>query len=209
MSANVYTRIAEQYQLPASDEAIERFLLDVAPTLPREEREAIVTALQTDEIGGAPAYATADLPRDVPVFSIDEAPPVVRPNAIARLVGELAAAVETRVSQRLDTMLDRALDRLQQQTSLPSRHESSDAPARRDMRIADLVEGQTLTVIDSDCTVRAAAQRMAERNIGAVAVVNEGMLVGVFSERDLMVRVIAKGLDPDATSVAAVMSRRR
>ena len=74
-------------------------------------------------------------------------------------------------------------------------------------QIADLIEGQILTVIEPDWTVRTAAQRMTERNIGAVAVVDHGALAGVFSERDIMSRVVAKGLNPDDTSVDAVMTK--
>ena len=73
--------------------------------------------------------------------------------------------------------------------------------------IGELIEGQTLTVIEPGWTVRTAAQRMAERNIGAVAVVEKGTLAGVFSERDIMSRVVAKGLNPDSTEVSDVMSR--
>jgi CBS domain-containing protein len=74
-------------------------------------------------------------------------------------------------------------------------------------QIAELIEGQTLTVIEPGWTVRTAAQKMTERNIGAVAVVDQGALAGVFSERDIMARVVAKGLNPDDTSVAAVMTK--
>ena len=74
-------------------------------------------------------------------------------------------------------------------------------------QIAELIEGQTLTVIEPGWTVRTAAERMTERNIGAVAVVDGGRLAGVFSERDIMSRVVAKGLDPDDTAVDTVMTR--
>ncbi len=74
-------------------------------------------------------------------------------------------------------------------------------------QIGELIEGQTLIVIEPQWSVRNAAERMAERNIGAVAVVEKGTLTGVFSERDIMSRVVAKGLDPDATEVSDVMSR--
>lgn len=74
-------------------------------------------------------------------------------------------------------------------------------------QIAELIEGQTLVVIEPELKVRAAAQRMSEKNIGAVAVVDAGKLAGVFSERDIMARVVAKGLDPDDTPVAMVMSK--
>jgi CBS domain-containing protein len=74
-------------------------------------------------------------------------------------------------------------------------------------QIAELIEGQTLTVLGSDDNVRTAARRMVERNIGAAAVVDGGQLSGIFSERDLMSRVVAPGLDPDSTAVGDVMTR--
>lgn len=74
-------------------------------------------------------------------------------------------------------------------------------------QIAEIIEDQVLTVIDPSLSVRNAAQKMAEKNIGAVAVVASGKLAGIFSERDLMARVVAKGLDPDGTTVDDVMSK--
>jgi CBS domain-containing protein len=74
-------------------------------------------------------------------------------------------------------------------------------------QIAELIEGQTLWVIDPSYNVRAAAQEMTEKNIGAVAVVDAGRLAGIFSERDIMSRVVALGLNPDNTPVNVVMSK--
>ncbi|HEX7832867.1 MAG TPA: CBS domain-containing protein [Thermoanaerobaculia bacterium] len=74
-------------------------------------------------------------------------------------------------------------------------------------QIAELIENQTLLVIDPELSVRNAAERMAERNIGAVAVVDAGRLAGVFSERDIMSRVVACGLNPENTRVGLVMSK--
>ena len=74
-------------------------------------------------------------------------------------------------------------------------------------QIAELIEGQILTVIEPGWTVRTAAERMAERNIGAVAVVDDGALAGVFSERDIMARVVARGLNPEDTHVSSVMTK--
>lgn len=74
-------------------------------------------------------------------------------------------------------------------------------------QIAELIEGQTLWVIDPSYNVRAAAQEMTEKNIGAVAVVDAGRLTGIFSERDIMARVVARGLNPDNTPVEVVMSK--
>jgi CBS domain-containing protein len=73
-------------------------------------------------------------------------------------------------------------------------------------QIAEVIEGQTLQVIEPGWNVRRAAERMSEWNIGAVAVVDAGQLAGIFSERDIMSRVVARGLDPDATFVSVVMS---
>ena len=47
---------------------------------------------------------------------------------------------------------------------------------------------------------------MVEHNIGAVPVVHNGKLVGIFSERDLMRRVVAEGRDPRSTCMAEVMT---
>jgi CBS domain-containing protein len=55
-------------------------------------------------------------------------------------------------------------------------------------------------------TVHEASQMMAKKHVGAVLVVEAGHLVGIFSERDAVFRVIAKGLDPTATPLAEVMT---
>jgi CBS domain-containing protein len=45
-----------------------------------------------------------------------------------------------------------------------------------------------------------------DHNIGAVPVLNQGQLVGIFSERDLMTRVVVHGKDPARTPVSEVMT---
>jgi CBS domain-containing protein len=55
--------------------------------------------------------------------------------------------------------------------------------------------------------IRDAARYMTERRVGAVCVLDGSRLVGVLSERDIMGRVVAQGLDPDRTPVAEVMTR--
>lgn len=74
-------------------------------------------------------------------------------------------------------------------------------------QISDVIADQVLTVIEPGINVRNAAQTMSERNIGAVAVVSSGKLAGIFSERDIMARVVAKGLNPEETLVEGVMSK--
>lgn len=50
------------------------------------------------------------------------------------------------------------------------------------------------------------AQRMAAKEVGAALVVEGDRLLGIFTERDLLVRVVAKGLDPHDTRLADVMT---
>jgi CBS domain-containing protein len=74
-------------------------------------------------------------------------------------------------------------------------------------QIAELIEGRPLFHADSFEMVRDVAKRMSAENIGAVAVLDAGKLVGIFSERDVMARVVAPGLNPDKTSVSSVMTK--
>jgi CBS domain-containing protein len=64
-----------------------------------------------------------------------------------------------------------------------------------------------LFAIQGDATVQAAAEFMAENNIGAVPVMDGSRLVGIFSERDVINRVIAKKLAPAAVRVRDVMTK--
>ena len=74
-------------------------------------------------------------------------------------------------------------------------------------QIAELIEGHPLILAQSSDNVRDVARKMSERNIGAIAVLDSGKLVGIFSERDLMTRVVVPGLNPDDTPVANVMTK--
>lgn len=57
-----------------------------------------------------------------------------------------------------------------------------------------------------DATVLSAAMSMRNARIGAAAVLEGDKLVGIFSERDVMVRVVVPRLDPEATTVREVMT---
>src|SRR6185312_9911560 len=60
--------------------------------------------------------------------------------------------------------------------------------------------------LGSQASVRDAACAMTRANCGSVLVIDgAGPMVGILTERDLMTRVLAKGLNPDATPVAQVM----
>ena len=70
---------------------------------------------------------------------------------------------------------------------------------------AILGERETITVSRSASIVDA-ARLMAAHRIGALPVLDGERLVGIFSERDVLTRIVAVGRDPDATPVGAVMS---
>ena len=74
------------------------------------------------------------------------------------------------------------------------------------MRICDLIKSQETYQAELSHTVLETVRAMVERNIGAVPVIHSGELVGIFSERDLMRRVVAEGRDPRATCMAEVMT---
>jgi CBS domain-containing protein len=74
-------------------------------------------------------------------------------------------------------------------------------------QLAEIIEGQTLFHASSSDTVRDAARMMSDKNVGAVAILDSGRLVGIFSERDLMKRVVAVGLNPEKTVIANVMTK--
>src|SRR5437762_173430 len=60
--------------------------------------------------------------------------------------------------------------------------------------------------ITPDVTVREAVQVMVRARVGAIAVKERSALVGIFTERDLMRRVVAENLDPDVTPIRDVMT---
>ncbi|HYD29549.1 MAG TPA: CBS domain-containing protein [Azospirillaceae bacterium] len=70
----------------------------------------------------------------------------------------------------------------------------------------DVINQQNLTVFPPTASVREAARAMAAKRIGAVLVVEGGALAGIFTERDLAVRVVAPGRDPDGTMLSEVMT---
>ena len=77
------------------------------------------------------------------------------------------------------------------------------------MKISDIPEfnrKHEIVALSGDTTVDIAAKRMAEKNIGAVPVMDKETLVGIFSERDMLKRVVAEGKDPAQTSLKDVMT---
>jgi CBS domain-containing protein len=75
-------------------------------------------------------------------------------------------------------------------------------------QVAELIRNQRPLSIAADQTVLEAARFMSEHNIGAVPVLADGELIGMFTERDLMRRVVAAGRSPAVTRVSEVMTAR-
>jgi CBS domain-containing protein len=73
-------------------------------------------------------------------------------------------------------------------------------------KIYDLIKDNETHTITADQTVLEASRLMVASNIGAVPVLRDGELVGIFSERDIMKRVVAEGRDPARTRVYEVMT---
>ncbi len=75
-----------------------------------------------------------------------------------------------------------------------------------DQPILNVMERDKFLTAPPEMTVSSAARLMASKNTGALLVVQDTRLVGIFSERDAVFRVVAQGLNPDTTALAAVMT---
>jgi CBS domain-containing protein len=73
--------------------------------------------------------------------------------------------------------------------------------------VGALLKNQAIISLGSQATVQDAAEKMAEHRVGAIPVIDSGELKGLFTERDLLNRVVAKGLSPDNTLLADVMTK--
>lgn len=67
-------------------------------------------------------------------------------------------------------------------------------------------KGTQVFTVSPTATVQEAAQTMVNHNVGSVLVVEAGKPIGIFSERDLMVRVVAPGKDPKKVTVREAMT---
>ncbi|MSO94021.1 MAG: CBS domain-containing protein [Rhodospirillales bacterium] len=72
--------------------------------------------------------------------------------------------------------------------------------------VKDIVADQDLLWIGPEASVLDAVTRMDGRNVAAVLVIENGALAGIFTERDLLKRVVAKALDPARTRISTAMT---
>src|SRR5574343_1998485 len=73
--------------------------------------------------------------------------------------------------------------------------------------ISDLLDGRSLVTASQEMTVRSACRLMTEKKIGAVLVVENSRIAGIFTERDALNKILSAGLDPDTTTLGDVMVR--
>ena len=128
------------------------------------------------------------------------------------------------VPRRLGARLRRER-RLSQRTVVPAFHPGARRAAPRARRarrslgnrspeesimpqrpIESIIAKQKILTAPASMTVRDAARQMKERNVGAVMVVDAGRLIGIFTERDAVFRVVAEGRDAKAVTLADVMT---
>jgi CBS domain-containing protein len=78
-----------------------------------------------------------------------------------------------------------------------------------DTPISALIErkGSVVHAVTSSITVAEAVAEMNKNRIGCVLIIDSGRITGIFTERDVLSRVVGDGVDPKTTKVADVMTR--
>ena len=74
------------------------------------------------------------------------------------------------------------------------------------MKVADLMT-RHVEFVDADALVKEAAELMGEIDVGALPVGSADRLEGILTDRDVLYRVVARGLDPTAVRVREVASQ--
>lgn len=71
----------------------------------------------------------------------------------------------------------------------------------------DKLVSETVSSLESDTDVQSAAAYMAEQDLGSLVVTQAGRVIGLFTERDLLTRVVGAGKDPSALKLGEVCTR--
>jgi CBS domain-containing protein len=79
---------------------------------------------------------------------------------------------------------------------------------KRDESLSELLEEHHASIhsVNPDVSVTECVQQMNEQRIGAMLVIEDERLLGIFTERDAITKVLGAGLEPSYTKVSAVMS---
>jgi CBS domain-containing protein len=75
-----------------------------------------------------------------------------------------------------------------------------------DQPVRSVMERRRIVKAPPEASVTSAAKLMLENSVGAVLVMKRNTLIGIFTERDIAFRVVARGLDPSTTRLAGVMT---
>jgi len=73
------------------------------------------------------------------------------------------------------------------------------------MQIKEIMTPNVETVAE-DASIQHAAQRMASMDVGFLPVINNDGPIGVITDRDIAIRAVADGLDPQTTPVSQIMT---
>lgn len=73
--------------------------------------------------------------------------------------------------------------------------------------ISQIIGKQRILTVAPEITVDQAAKQMKEVGLGTVMVVENGLLIGIFTERDVLYRIVAERRDPQTTTLSEVMTR--
>lgn len=68
-------------------------------------------------------------------------------------------------------------------------------------------KGTSIFTVNASATVLEAAELMNDRKVGALVVIDDRRVVGIFTERDILTRVVARRRDPAHTPVSEVTTR--
>jgi CBS domain-containing protein len=74
--------------------------------------------------------------------------------------------------------------------------------------VREIIERDGLIAVGPASTVKEAVAKMVEHHCGSVVVIDGDAVVGIFTERDLMIRVVHAGLDPTGTRMREVMTKQ-
>lgn len=72
--------------------------------------------------------------------------------------------------------------------------------------VPDVIDSDRVIKLPRDATVLEAARLMRDQNVGAVLVMEELALLGIFTERDMVTRVVAERRDSETTKLSEVMT---
>jgi CBS domain-containing protein len=72
------------------------------------------------------------------------------------------------------------------------------------MQLREIMKREVISILP-DSPVSEAARKMVEHNIGCLPVIKDGAIKGILTDRDIVLKVIAKGGDPSLTWASDVM----